>query len=162
MAVLANKIAPEWLWANHRATSKFQFLNPPKKTFYFEDFEPDCWLESNHWIVYQNFWSKRSNYTLLILYLSARFLCLGDGFGRVSSRILSVHFCIFVWVKVHIDVIQHSPWNSTLRLEIACVRDFYVLRSHMDSTRFEPFILTLNFRNHGYSTSKSWLVESHG
>ena len=35
--------------------------------------------------------------------------------------------------------IQHSPWNSTLRLEIACVRDFYVLRSHMDSTRFRLF-----------------------
>ena len=32
------------------------------------------------------------------------------------------------------DDIQHSPWNSTLRLEIACVRDFYVLRSNMEST----------------------------
>ena len=39
-----------------------------------------------------------------------------------------------------------------LRLEIACERDFYVLRSHMDSTRFEPFNLTVNFRNHGFST----------
>ena len=48
--------------------------------------------------------------------------------------------------------IQYGPWNSTLRLKIACERDFYVLRSHMDSTRFEPFNLTLNFRNHGYST----------
>ena len=32
------------------------------------------------------------------------------------------------------------------------VRDFYVLRSHMDRTRFEPFDLTLNSQNHCYST----------
>ena len=52
-------------------------------------------------------------------------------------------------------LVQHSPWNSTLRLKIACERDFYVLRSHIDSTRFGPFNLNLNFRNHGYSTQ--WL-----
>ena len=36
--------------------------------------------------------------------------------------------------------------------EIACQRDFYVHRSHMESTHFEPLNLTQNFRNHGYST----------
>ena len=35
--------------------------------------------------------------------------------------------------------------------EIACQRDFYVHRSHMESTH-EPLNLTQNFRNLGYST----------
>ena len=30
--------------------------------------------------------------------------------------------------------IQHRPWNSTLWVTTACERDFYVFRSHMDST----------------------------
>ena len=45
------------------------------------------------------------------------------------------------------------------------VRDFYVPRSHMDITRFEPFNLTLNLRNHCYSTictkvmiARNWLA----
>ena len=40
----------------------------------------------------------------------------------------------YEFMKAKFWDIQHSPWNSTLRLEIACVRDFYVLRCHMDST----------------------------
>ena len=34
----------------------------------------------------------------------------------------------------------------------SCERDFYVFRSHLDSTRFEPFNLFRKFRNHCYST----------
>ena len=44
--------------------------------------------------------------------------------------------------------LQHRPSNSTIDIKIACERDFYVLRSHMDSTRFEPFNLSQKFRNH--------------
>ena len=46
---------------------------------------------------------------------------------------------------VHEILVVHLDWKLS-------VRDFYALRSHMD-TPFKSFNLTLNFRNHGYQSN---------
>ena len=76
-------------------------------------------------------------------------------FAEQFSLILSSDKSLSNLVQGPTDDVQHGPWNSTVGLEITYERDFYVLWSNMDSTRFEPF--NLSFRNHAYSTSKSWL-----
>ena len=67
-------------------------------------------------------------------------------------RVLQLYFFDNFSKNSSVNQIQHGPWDSTLRFEIACERDFYVLRSHINSTHFEPFNFTLNFRNHCFST----------
>ena len=59
------------------------------------------------------------------------------------------------WNLMDLDRLGCNPRNflkyrtvhkNTLKVKIACERDFYVLRSHMDSTRFELFNLYQKFQ----------------
>ena len=57
---------------------------------------------------------------------------------RRFIKLSMLFFQLLSKLKYTVNNIQHRPWNSTLWVTIACERDFYVFRSHMDSTNFEP------------------------